>query len=269
LYLRLRQLLICIAVLLGVLLLLQGIALSIAVFALDGPADVSARALMPGGDGPTTWMFAALAVAEFLLLGAVYALARAAAPQILVASHRRATSISIYGAAPIVALGLVFAAAEASDSGSAPTITFIAVAVVFACAVGLTEELLYRGIVQHLLSVAGGPVWTIGTGALLFGAPHVVGIGEITTQSIANAIAVTVLVGVPFGAIRAAGGGLLGLAAAHAAIDAVGFVALNSIELPEVSSAEAIAQVLTAAIASALWLWLWWPRVRRRAAAAA
>ncbi len=129
-----------------------------------------------------------------------------------------------------------------------------------AIAIGVNEELWFRGLVVDRLQQARRPWLTVFAASVLFGLPHL----SSGSASIVNAIGVTLAVAVPFTVVRMTCSSLWSMVAWHAIIDAWAFlhtstvVATGSYELDEAL----VALVLPAALAVGYARWF----VRRRAA---
>jgi membrane protease YdiL (CAAX protease family) len=78
--------------------------------------------------------------------------------------------------------------------------------------VGLTEELLFRGLVYHALESWRGLPWAIWGSSIGFGLWHIFGQGPVAGLG-------TFLIGLIFAVIRWRAGGIIGLIAVHALID--------------------------------------------------
>lgn len=89
-----------------------------------------------------------------------------------------------------------------------------------ALAIGLAEELWFRGVLVEVLGGRARPWLAVLGSALLFGLPHLAG----DAASLLNAGAVTLAVGVPFAVVRLRARSLWPLVAAHTLIDAWAFL---------------------------------------------
>lgn len=113
--------------------------------------------------------------------------------------------------------------------------------VALAFAVGIAEEIVFRGGVVRVLGGRAAPLLAAGGSAALFGVLH------LGSGGIANPIAVALIVGVPFALVRMSGGSVLGLAIAHGIIDVYALLQLGSAQLPDqVSAASQLTQILVA-----------------------
>lgn len=123
--------------------------------------------------------------------------------------------------------------------------------VALALAIGAGEELVFRGALLSALGGASAAWFSVGVSGVIFGLLH------IGNGGVANPLAVTLIVGLPFAYIRIAGGNLLGLTLVHGLIDIVALLHYNGIKIPDdVSHTEQVIQMLTAtAIAGAYTVW--------------
>ena len=127
--------------------------------------------------------------------------------------------------------------------------------------VGLGEELIFRGVMWRALEEWRGTRWAIWVTTLGFGIWHIYGRGVV-------GIAVGIIYGIFFGAIRWRAGGIVGLIVAHALLD------LSTVAIaPDVSMSYLLTQVqvvnswlalLSEATFAGLLIYLWkMPRWRR------
>jgi membrane protease YdiL (CAAX protease family) len=124
---------------------------------------------------------------------------------------------SLWFAAPLLLVAAAFAAVGATvvASGEASATTYLIV-LTNALAVGLSEELMFRGILWHGISTRVRPVPTVLWTALAFGAVHV--LNGVLTGSFAGSITQAVFVGmsgVYYGAVRLRTGSLWPGVVAH------------------------------------------------------
>ena len=131
--------------------------------------------------------------------------------------------------------------------GSAIALTLLAIAI------GVNEELWFRGLVVERLQRARMPWLTVFAASVLFGLPHV----AATSASLVNAAGVTLAVAVPFTVVRLASRSIWPMVVWHAIIDAWAFlhtstvVAEGSYDLGEAL----VALVLPAAVAIGYVVW--------------
>lgn len=117
----------------------------------------------------------------------------------------------------------LFSDASVVHDGITPTSALVFT--VLAVAIGLNEELWFRGLVVDRLRAARRPWLTVYAASLLFGLPHVAN----TSASWVNAAAVTLAVAIPFTIVRLRCDTLWPLVAWHAVIDAWAFVHTSSV----------------------------------------
>lgn len=158
----------------------------------------------------------------------------------------------------LLLIGPTVGAALATDTSLVHSSVSLGDAVAFAllaAAIGLNEELWFRGLVVTRLAGAARPVLAVVTASLIFGLLHV---GD-TRASILNATAVTVAVAVPFTIVRLRRPSLWPLVAWHAVIDVWAFVHTASVVATgEPDLADAVATMaLPVAIGAG---YVWWYR---------
>lgn len=144
--------------------------------------------------------------------------------------------LGVFVVVPLIAAGV------AGEPLVSPALTPIAIALIcgLACAVGVAEEVAYRGLVFEAAGGAAHPIAAVAISALLFAVVHV---GDTWGANL-NAVSVGLAVGIPFACIRVMGGSLAGLAALHATIDVFGLLRLGGVNLPPtVSTSMAVTQV--------------------------
>lgn len=139
----------------------------------------------------------------------------------------------------------------ASSVSPVEAVTFV----LLAAAIGVNEELWFRGLMVARLTRGARPLVVVVTASLIFGLLHV---GE-TSASLLNAAAVTVAVAVPFTIVRMRRPSLWPLIAWHALIDAWAFLHTASVVATgEPDLAEALTTMsLPVAMAAG---YVWWYR---------
>ena len=122
-----------------------------------------------------------------------------------------------------------------------------------AIAIGIAEELVFRGLMVHGLQRAQMPVLTVTVSAVLFGALHLF-------DNVVNAVAVTLALAVPFALVRLRGGSLGALIVVHSVIDIAALLSLGNLDLPDSTPPnEAVTQIVMASIICAAYV-LWYRR---------
>jgi membrane protease YdiL (CAAX protease family) len=129
--------------------------------------------------------------------------------------------------------------------------------IAFALAIGVFEEVVFRGGVVEFLGGRAAPVFAVVGSALIFGAPH------LGNGSWGNPVAVTLAVGIPYALIRCAGGSILGLALAHAVIDIHAFLKIGDLRVPPATTLEQALQVAAASLVAVGYV-AWYVRSERR-----
>lgn len=244
-----------------VVALVHGVLFVLGVFvmlAVGSGAAVAAGLIADAGDlqRGTTGAQLAVLLAESMVV--VYAVVwwRLSRRLRHIPMWRAGAARSLRAASPIVALQLI--AIAASGELHAPAPERIGLFAVVAAVVGIAEELSFRGVLPLLLGGERRPWLAIWGSAVLFGLLHV---GDSVALA-ANAVAVTLAVGVPFAAIRLAYRGVAGLAAAHGLVDLGGFLALGALVPSKTTVGAAAAQTITA-VAVAVAYCVWYARQRR------
>lgn len=127
------------------------------------------------------------------------------------------------------------------------------VLVVLALAIGVTEELWFRGLVIARLRPDLGAWFAVVASAVLFGAPHAFG----GPAAMLNAAGVGLAVGIPFAVVRVRVGALVPLIGWHAVIDTWAFLHSGSVEATGTPDASDIVAglVLPGLLAAGYALW--------------
>jgi membrane protease YdiL (CAAX protease family) len=131
-----------------------------------------------------------------------------------------------------------------------------------AMTIGWAEEVLFRGVVHQF--IGGWGLMTVLLSAVLFGLPHAVSVGAGVGELLANAFTVTMVVGVPFAALRERGLGLAPLIVLHGLIDVVAFLGTDSLGVLDASNQMLIAQSVISAVIGTCWL-VWFSLRRPKA----
>jgi hypothetical protein len=121
---------------------------------------------------------------------------------------------------------------------------------------------LFRGVVHQF--IGGWGLKTVLLSAVLFGLPHAVSVGAGVGELLANAFTVTMVVGVPFAALRERGLGLAPLIVLHGLIDVVAFLGTDSLGVLDASNQMLVTQSVIAAIIGTCWL-VWFSYKRPKA----
>lgn len=130
-------------------------------------------------------------------------------------------------------------------------------------AVGLTEELLFRGLIYRALDEWRGVRWAIWGSTLAFGLYHLPAQGPLGVLG-------TGVIGLVFAVIRWRAGGLVGLIFVHGLADLLGKLMLPSLSLeapgqPQITSRALLLLGYGLIAGVPLYLWKLYPRVASRA----
>ena len=167
------------------------------------------------------------------------------------------------GAALLLGRMLVTLSVDWQMSGPPVSLLGLAGEVVFYIVfVGLTEELLFRGVVYHALEIWRGARWAIWGSAIAFALYHVPGQGPLAGFG-------TLVIGIILAAIRWRSGGIAGLIIVHAAIDIVAVHMLPNLDVQQWGRPNIIHPVYLIVgylliIAIPLCLWTIHPRLERQ-----
>jgi membrane protease YdiL (CAAX protease family) len=165
---------------------------------------------------------------------------------------RRATLLAL----PLAAINLIAWLSPAGDGAQLHPLHTVAAFIVVALAIGIGEELVYRGAIMAACDVTRYPTRAVACSALIFGWFHVIDGWHVATDAttLVNALQATLLIGVPFALVRVRTGSLWGLVVGHAAYD---FVALLDTGRPgaPASSMALVTSTVIAAMTCALYVW--------------
>lgn len=211
----------------------------------------------------STASLAVIAITEMLVAGVGMAVVAAVRPEGRgLAAWLAPTAASIRPLLPVLVAAVIVPMALLVLTGRPlvaddVTIGRATLLCVLAIAVGIAEEVVFRiGLVSATGGV-GAPMFAAACSALLFGVAHLANEGAASAVAV-NAVAVALMVGVPFAAVRLVSGSVFGAILVHVAIDVLGLLQLGGFRLPEhAKPAEAAMQLgVAAAVAAGYLRWL-------------
>jgi membrane protease YdiL (CAAX protease family) len=165
---------------------------------------------------PSTPMYVISALVEFLVLLVALFASMGFRPR-PVGLRWAGAERSLLLLSPLVALMVALILVEPGASfGGAVSSPLLGSAVLFAGLVGMTEELVFRGILMGLLGGSRAPMLAVFGSATLFAVAHLP-----SSHSMYKVWFIFGLFGVPFALVYLRTGSILGLAIVHAAWDAV------------------------------------------------
>lgn len=222
-------------------------------------SDLSGRDLgihlLPSKPPFAAW---SIAVGNLVLAAAMVPVLRIAGISPVAAGIRRSgTAGSLILALPIVGLNLIAWASPAGGAMRLPDPDRLLGFGLLACCVALGEELFYRGALLQAFDPTRYPRMAVAAGAMVFGLFHVVEGGRIVTSPgvVANAVVVTLAIGIPFALIRVRTGSLWGLVACHAMYDLLALIVTNGFTGQHIALERAALSAVVAAITCGLYVW--------------
>jgi membrane protease YdiL (CAAX protease family) len=213
--------------------------------------------------GPTPLAFTVMALCELLLCCIALFASTGFWPR-PVGLRWQGAGRSIVLLAPLMALLAYLVAADPTVSVRAALESELLPLVIVLCLlIGLTEELVFRGLLVGILGGSRLPVFAALVSGALFGLVHVV---ALDANSALIAWSIFGLFGVPFALVYLRTGSILGIALLHAGWDTV-IIASRGIEQPanQAAAVDPSALALPGIVAVAYVTWFWFTQPVRAA----
>lgn len=154
----------------------------------------------------------------------------------------------------LVVLGVVFWLDPGVSMQAALESPVLPLVIVFACLVGLTEELVFRGLLVGVLGGSSAPLLAVLGSATLFAVVHFAApTGDLHANPLLVMFTIFALFGVPFAVVYLRSGSIVVLAIAHAGWDVL-VLASQGLESPA-SSGGALEWLVPGAVAAAYGTW--------------
>jgi membrane protease YdiL (CAAX protease family) len=158
----------------------------------------------------------------------------------------------------LLVLPLSFALDPAVTVGDVFTRAPLGFVVPFSILVGLVEEFVFRGLLVGMLGGSRAPWFAALWSAGLFGGVHVLGAdGMVTGSTVVLALAITMMLGIPFALVYLRTGSIAGPIAVHAVWD-IAAISAQGLTPPTVRLVDGLATLgLAAVVGGAYAAWFW------------